>query len=699
MTEEEHLQLIEGKLEKAIEGIKEEMKLNDKDIAQLQELYWENYSDFDEYGYEEYENRQQMFNHANFRSRNMKTLHMYKRMQDSPYFARVDFVFDGEDEPEHCYIGIGNFAEGKGSMPLIYDWRAPISGLFYDYDAGRASYVAPAGIVEGEIVKKYQYKIKKGKLIYAVESDIKIDDDILKQALSMNADARLKSIVSTIQKEQNSIIRNEKDKILIVQGGAGSGKTSVALHRIAYLLYRHRNDLMASQVLILSPNDVFSDYISHIMPELGEENISEMTFDDFAAKELSDVAACERHYDFLEDVLVHEESRPEYAKARQEKLSARSCKEFAEAINAFVFSLEYELMDFKNIKYKKLEKDADSIADLFYNKLPDIPLFKRMDAVREYVVDEYTTLTGHEFDDIESAIVKDKFEAMYRTKDILVLYNEFLESIGEEAVATAENERRRVGYEDVYAMLYLKYLLCGVGQGRQIKHLVIDEMQDYSYMQYCIIGWVFKCPMTILGDKEQSVDSEKSDVLNFLPEILGKDSKRIVLNKSYRSTVEITDYAAAIAGINGIDGIDRHGKAPEKNIFDNENKMYVAVADRIDEELSAGKYETIAVLCKTQAEAEYVGDKIFENIKETEDDEESFKVTVLNKNTDRFKTGVVVAPYYLAKGLEFDSVHIVNADKTHYYSDYHKQLLYIGATRALHSLDFYGVGEACGLLP
>lgn len=699
MTEEEHLQLIEGKLEKAIEGIKEEMKLNDKDIAQLQELYWENYSDFDEYGYEEYENRQQMFNHANFRSRNMKTLHMYKRMQDSPYFARVDFVFDGEDEPERCYIGIGNFAEGKGSMPLIYDWRAPISGLFYDYDAGRASYVAPAGIVEGEIVKKYQYKIKKGKLIYAVESDIKIDDDILKQALSMNADARLKSIVSTIQKEQNSIIRNEKDKILIVQGGAGSGKTSVALHRIAYLLYRHRNDLMASQVLILSPNDVFSDYISHIMPELGEENISEMTFDDFAAKELSDVAACERHYDFLEDVLVHEESRPEYAKARQEKLSARSCKEFAEAINAFVFSLEYELMDFKNIKYKKLEKDADSIADLFYNKLPDIPLFKRMDAVREYIVDEYTTLTGHEFDDIESAIVKDKFEAMYRTKDILVLYNEFLESIGEEAVAIAENERRRVGYEDVYAMLYLKYLLCGVGQGRQIKHLVIDEMQDYSYMQYCIIGWVFKCPMTILGDKEQSVDSEKSDVLNFLPEILGKDSKRIVLNKSYRSTVEITDYAAAIAGINGIDGIDRHGKAPEKNIFDNENKMYAAVADRIDEELSVGRYETIAVLCKTQAEAEYVGDKILENIKETEDDEESFKVTVLNKNTDRFKTGVVVAPYYLAKGLEFDSVHIVNADKTHYYSDYHKQLLYIGATRALHSLDFYGVGEACGLLP
>lgn len=456
---------------------------------------------------------------------------------------------------------------------------------------------------------------------------------------------------------------------------------------------------MASQVLILSPNDVFSDYISHILPELGEENISEMTFDDFAAKELSDVCRIERHYDFLEDVLIHEDIEPDYAKMRQDKLSARSSGDFAEAINAFVFSLEYELMDFKDIKYKKLEKDADSIADLFYNKLPDIPLFRRMDAVREYIVDEYATLTGHEFDDIEAAIVKDKFNALYRTRDIFKIYNEFLESIGEEPIAAVEGQPRKAGYEDVYAMLYLKYLLYGVGNEQQIKHLLVDEMQDYSYIQYCIIGWVFKCPMTILGDKEQSVDSEKSDVLNFLPEILGKDSKRIVLNKSYRSTVEITDYAAELAGIKGIDGIDRHGNKPEKHMYATENEMYVSLGNKISDELSANVYETIAVLCKTQAEAEYVGDKILENIRETEDDEESFKVTVLNKNTDRFKTGVVVAPYYLAKGLEFDSVHIVNADKEHYHSDYHRQLLYIGATRALHALDFYGTGDGCELLP
>lgn len=705
MTEEEYLQLIEGKLSVAIEGLKDEMKLNDRDIAQLQELYWENFSDFDEYGYEEYENRQQIFNHANQRSRNMKTLHMYSQMKDSPYFARVDFVFDGEDEPECCYIGIGNFADEKGGMPLIYDWRAPISSLFYDYDTGKASYEAPAGRVEGEIVRKLQYKIKKGKLIYAVESDIKIDDDILKQALSMNADARLRSIVSTIQKEQNSIIRNEKDRILIVQGGAGSGKTSVALHRIAYLLYHHRNELKASQVLILSPNDVFADYISHILPELGEENINEMTFDDYAARELSDIAGIESHYDFLEDVLSKENEDADYAAARRERLAYRTGREFVEEINAYVLSLEYEIMDLKDIKYKKLSKDADSIADLFYNKLPDIPLFKRMDAVREYVVDEYTTLTGHELDELEAEIVKDKFDALYRTRDIFAIYNEFLESIGEKPVKIPEGEMRRVGYEDVYPILYMKYLLFGVGQGQRIKHLIIDEMQDYSYMQYCIIGWVFKCPMTILGDKEQSVDEGKSQVMSFLPRILGKDARCIVLGKSYRSTVEITDYAAAIAGIRGVEGIDRHGNPPARKLYNTDKEMLDAIADKLASELTEVSYETIAVLCKTQEEADRLGKELKDRFADSDKEnhkknyKSSPKLEILNKNTDHFDTGIIVAPFYLAKGLEFDSVHIAYADKAHYYSEYHRQLLYIGATRALHALDFYGVGEACELLP
>ena len=223
-------------------------------------------------------------------------------MQGTPFFGSVEFLYDGDDTPEDFYIGIGNFAERTGAKPLIYDWRAPISGLFYDYDKGLASYEAPGGTMDGEIVSKWQYKIRDNKMIYEFESDVKIDDDILKQELGKSGDVQLKNIVRTIQKEQNAIIRNTKDKIMVIQGAAGSGKTSVALHRIAYLLYHDRERLKSSNVLILSPNSVFSDYISHVLPELGEEHIMEMSFDLFAYKELKDVVSdCEDRYNHIEN--------------------------------------------------------------------------------------------------------------------------------------------------------------------------------------------------------------------------------------------------------------------------------------------------------------------------------------------------------------------------------------------------------------
>ena len=194
----------------------------------------------------------------------------------------MDFIYEGEDEPEIFYIGIGNFAEKAGHIPLVYDWRAPVSGLFYDYDKGPVSYEAPMGEIHGEVASKWQYKIRNGKMIYEFESDVKIDDEILKAELGSNGEVQLKNIIRTIQKEQNAIIRNTKDRIMVIQGAAGSGKTSVALHRIAYLLYHDRQNLKSSNILILSPNGVFSDYISHILPELGEENIKEMSFDLFS---------------------------------------------------------------------------------------------------------------------------------------------------------------------------------------------------------------------------------------------------------------------------------------------------------------------------------------------------------------------------------------------------------------------------------
>ena len=277
-----YLNLVLEKLKERIAKLNLSLEEGAKEVEDMHEYYWENYTEMDQYGYEDYDNQQALLNQLNTNQQQMHLKHRFQKMLDSPFFGRVDFCYDGEDAAESFYIGIGNFAERTGQTPLVYDWRAPVSGLFYDFDKGEAWYEAPGGRMDGEIVSKWQYKIKNGKMVYAFESDVKIDDDILKAELGANGDVQLKNIVRTIQKEQNAIIRNTSDRILVIQGVAGSGKTSVALHRIAYLLYHDRKNLKSSNILILSPNGVFSDYISHILPELGEENIQEMSFDLFA---------------------------------------------------------------------------------------------------------------------------------------------------------------------------------------------------------------------------------------------------------------------------------------------------------------------------------------------------------------------------------------------------------------------------------
>ena len=278
----EFLEAVLQKLTIRLREIEKDLSEGQKEIENMHEYYWENYTEMDQYGYEDYDNRQALLQQSNANDEKRKLKHRFQRMLNAPFFGRVDFVFEDEEETQAFYIGIGNFAERAGMTPLIYDWRAPVSGLFYDYDKGPAAYEAPAGVIKGEIRAKWQYKIRGGRMVYAFESDTKIDDEILKQELGSSGDVKLKNIVRTIQKEQNEIIRNTKDKILVIQGAAGSGKTSIALHRIAYLLYHDRDRLKSSNVLILSPNSVFADYISHILPELGEENIREMSVNPYA---------------------------------------------------------------------------------------------------------------------------------------------------------------------------------------------------------------------------------------------------------------------------------------------------------------------------------------------------------------------------------------------------------------------------------
>ena len=600
-------------------------------------------------------------------------------MLDSPFFGRVDFCYDGDDEPEIFYIGIGNFAERPGELPLIYDWRSPVSGLFYDFDRGPASYLVPGGEMTGEICSKWQYKIRDGKMIYGFESDVKIDDDILKAELGSNGEVQLKNIIRTIQKEQNAIIRNTKDRILVIQGAAGSGKTSVALHRIAYLLYHDRQNLKSSNILILSPNGVFSDYISHILPELGEENIQGMSFDLFAYRKLQDTAAdCEDRCDQIE----REMRDPKAA----ERFALKQSQAFVDQMEGFALELEDELMNFSDVSYKSFVKSESEIITLFYDKFADIPLLSRMDAVAETFIDEIETLLNRDLPEEERIPLIEKFRKMYETMDFYVLYNRFLKKEGYQTLPRRPLEKRKLRYEDVYPILYLKYRLSRQAERSNIKHLVIDEMQDYSLLQYLIIRRMFSCKMTILGDRAQTMADQQQDVLQFLPGIFGKDLRRIEMRKSYRNTVEIASYAANLIGVTDLELFERHGMPVlERDVTDLEAALREAVDTLLPDEKT---YETAAVIVPDEKTAEraYL---ILRGILAEKDFDCGKRLSWLNRDSSSFKKGLTVTTFYLAKGLEFDQVFsIFPKDEKR---EIMMQAQYIAATRALHELRVYHI--------
>ena len=677
----EFLPEVLGLIEKRLGEIDENIQAVRQDINSMNEYYWDNYTEMDQYGYEDYDNQQALKMQVNANQENWKMRRRLKRMLDAPFFGSVEFVYDGENEPEDFYIGIGNFARERGALPLIYDWRAPVSSLFYDYDKGEASYEAPGGRMDGEILSKWQYKIRGGKMIYEFESDVKIDDDILKQELGANSDTKLKNIVRTIQKEQNAIIRNTKDKILAIQGVAGSGKTSVALHRIAYLLYHDREHLNSSNILILSPGGVFADYISHILPELGEENIQEMSFDLFAYHELRRntgnqenvikmiAADCEDKYHQIEREIAGVDD------ADQKRYEWKQSVEYVQAIEGFLIELEDRLVDFEDVEFKGIRKSAGEIMEFFYEKYTGTPLLDRMGAVMEYFIDEVETSRGRSLNDEEQEIIYRKFMNMYVTRDICQIYNWFLEDYGFPALPDMPPERRVLEYEDVYPILYLKYSLTAAGQRKNIRHLVIDEMQDYTYLQYVLLAKMFSCNMTILGDKAQTIGGKQQDVLTFLPKIFGKKVKRIVMNKSYRNTSEIAEYAKTTGGTKDIQYVARHGKAVERHTIKTLEKTCKEISGKL--KLGEEEYETAAILTMTEKEAEHIYEIMHKLGAEAH---------YINRDSAQFKKGLTVTTYYLAKGLEFDQVFVVGGDRNNkMYQGYQ----YICATRALHELYVY----------
>ena len=695
------------KIEKRISEIDSSLEAGLKEIEGMHEYYWENYTEMDQYGYENYDNQQALLTQINANQEEQTRRRRFRKMLDSPFFGRVDFCYQGEDRPDIFYIGIGNFAERTGQIPLIYDWRAPISSLFYDYDKGPASYEAPAGSHSGEITSKWQYKIRRRKMIYAFESDFKIDDEILGEELGKNGETRLKNIIRTIQREQNAIIRNTKDKILVIQGAAGSGKTSIALHRIAYLLYHERANLKSSQVLVLSPNSVFSDYISRILPELGEEAIQEMSFDLFAYRQLQDVVSdCEDRYDLIERMLADP--------AVRETVARKQSEEFLNELERYELDLEDALMNFRDVEYRGFVLKESEIIELFYYNFADIPLLSRMEAVAEYFIDEVETLRNRDLPEEERELLTEKFLQLYETRDLYLLYSRFLQETGFSPLPKVSLDKRKLSYEDVYPMLYLKYAWFRLQANHQIRHLVVDEMQDYSRLQYLILKRIFPCKMTILGDYAQTMDEERQDVFRFLPKVFGKNIRMMEMKKSYRNTVEIATYANAIAGITDMELFERHGKPVEEfwpdtfyqameqivsrlslkmeaqgeevpgNSIDTAGEKNVAAGTAEKETvLSDRSFETAAVILRTEEEAALAAEYLKKLLDASGFDTEG-KFTCLDRDSSAFCRGLTVTTFYLAKGLEFDQVFSVFGKQDG--SLLVTQARYIAATRALHEL-------------
>lgn len=579
-----------------------------------------------------------------------------KRQRLSPYFGRMDFREATEQYSTPYYIGI--FSLTKDGSPLVCDWRAPVSSMYYDYEVGKAEYHAPVGIIDGEITSKRQFKIKNSEIEYVFDSNITIGDEILQKELSQNSSYSMKNIVATIQKEQNKIIRNDDDKVIFVQGVAGSGKTSVALHRAAYLLYSNKDNISANDLLILSPNNVFSEYISQVLPELGEQNIMQTSFFEIARQELmSLVPQLETREEMLSALSVGNFER-------LNQVAYKNSFDFYESLKTYLktyISLKFEAKDlvFGETKIKK-----QTIEELFNRKYIDKTPAIRVSWIADYIVDQLNV--GKNAEAIYPR-VKKLLYPMLGVNDISLIYADFLDKIG---MNFSFGSNGKVNNEDVAPLLFIKDYILGIAPYKQIKYLIVDEMQDYSPVHFDLIEKVFNCNKTVLGDINQCIEKVITpDDLEKTAQLCGA-SRVVYMNKTYRSTYEITEFAEKLKGIE-CDKVARHGEKPEIKTFENKYLELEYIKQKIDE---CSEYNTIAIITKTQQQA----NEYYAMLGEYDE------LSLMNENSTISK--LMIMPASLSKGLEFDVVIIPNASSDNYKSFMDKNLLYVSCTRALHKL-------------
>jgi DNA helicase II / ATP-dependent DNA helicase PcrA len=585
------------------------------------------------------------------------------KLGQSPYFGRIDFITHDETSP--VYIGIYSFMDERGRMNLIYDWRAPISSLFYDFELGEAFYTTPSGKIHGNIALKRQYKIRNGYMEFMIENGVNIHDDILQQELARSSDDKMKNIVATIQRDQNVVIRNEEARVMVIQGVAGSGKTSIALHRIAFLLYRFRDTIAAKDILIISPNKVFADYISNVLPELGEEHIPEMGMEELAADLLENKY---KFQTFFQQVsLLLDEHDPAFI----ERIRFKSSFEFLNKLNQYLIHIENNYFSYTELQVGKTIVPFSFILEKFrvYHRVPILKRFALVvKDVQVYVRDK----TSHKLTGQQKAMIWDAIPRMFKFNNVLDLYKDFYNWIGKPELLEI-NYRTGLEYADVFALIYFQIRLEGITTYDHIKHLLVDEMQDYTPVQYAVLSRLFLCRKTILGDVSQTVNPYSASSAEMIERVFPQ-ADIVKLYRSYRSTLEITAFAQRIIPNPNIIPMERHGQEPLLARFNSNKEELEAIRGKIETFKSSGN-QTLGIIFKTFRQAE----DAYHSLQAT-------GVYLLTAESTSFKDGVIITTAHLAKGLEFDEVIVPFASVENYKTDVDKSMLYIACTRAMHQL-------------
>lgn len=588
---------------------------------------------------------------------NIKELLSYRASLKSPYFGAIDFDSDKEGFLSYR-IGLKGIKDG--STIYVVDWRAPFSELYYNFDVGYGEFNTDIGKVTGNIKSKRQYKIENGKLVFCLESNIKIDDMVLQEVLAKTSSEKMKNIVSTIQKEQNEIIRKETSNNLIVQGVAGSGKTSIALHRIAYMLYKHRKTLNSNSILIISPNKFFSDYISNVLPELGEENIAETVMDQILKEELAIKQKIETKSEQVERLL----NEPLEIKIVETKNSMQFCEDIEKFCSEF-FDNQFIPQDVYIQDFLVCPKEK--LAELYHDKYKNRPVYMKMGWIKDYVYEE-----SKQFDlKTPKSVISKMINNMLGCMDIFEAYAEFLKNY----YNLSFDYKNKIKFEDAIALLYIKQYIYGYTTYNKIQHLLIDEFQDYNPLNYKIISKMFPCVKTILGDVSQNVSGAETKILDDFNKLDDRASELITLNKSYRSTYEIANFSNNIIGRKDVSIIERHGPKVEICKYNNDEQKINYIIKSVDEMLKNGK-KTVGILTKSIKSCEELNKLL----------QDKLKYNHLTLETTQFEEGVILAPTFLVKGLEFDAVIVVDVDDENFRTEIDKQALYVACTRAMHQL-------------